>query len=136
MTNIRLLYQFQKIKTKLMAQYVYSRYFDAIKTHDHKKLKQIVACFPYVIKSRNALGLTGLMQAVASRNYDAITYLLHKGIDPNVMDQDGWTAKAWAVLLNDFESMKRLRGMSVLSDSTHNDLSGLAIVSLGSEHTI
>jgi len=120
-----------------MKRYVYSRYFDAIKTHDYKKLKQIVRWHPYVIKSRNALGLTGLMQAVASRNYDAITYLLNKGIDPNVMDQDGWTAKAWAVLLNDFESMKRLRGMSVLSHSTHNDLSGLAIVAVGSfGHTV
>jgi ankyrin repeat protein len=137
MMNIKLFYQFQKIKTELMRRYVYSRYFDAIKAHDHKKLKQIVRWHPYVIKSRNALGLTGLMQAVASRNYDAITYLLNKGIDPNIMDQDGWTAKAWAVLLNDFESMKRLRGMSVLSHSTHNDLSGLAIVAVGSfGHTV
>ncbi|MDO9305425.1 MAG: ankyrin repeat domain-containing protein [Sulfuricurvum sp.] len=114
-----------------MERYVNSRYFDAIKTHDHKKLKQIVKWYPRIIKSKNTLGLTGLMQAVASRNYDAITYLLNKGIDPNVMDQDGWTAKAWAVLLNDFESMKRLRGLSVLSHSLHNDVSGLAIVAIG-----
>ena len=114
-----------------MRRYVYSRYFDAIKTHDHKKLKQIVTLFPHILKSKNTLGLTGLMQAVASRNYVAITYLLNKGIDPNVMDQDGWTAKAWAVLLNDFESMKRLRGLSVLSHSLHNEVSGLAIVAIG-----
>jgi ankyrin repeat protein len=131
MTNIKLLYQFQIIKIKLMRRYVYSRYFDAIKTHDHKKLKQIVTLFPHILKSKNTLGLTGLMQAVASRNYAAITYLLNKGIDPNVMDQDGWTAKAWAVLLNDFESMKRLRGLSVLSHSLHNEVSGLAIVAIG-----
>jgi ankyrin repeat protein len=132
MTNIRLLYQFQKIKIKLIRRYASSRYFDAIKTHDHKKLKQILRWHPHIIKSKNTLGLTGLMQAVASRNYDAITYLLNKGIDPNVMDQDGWTAKAWAVLLNDFESMRRLRGVSVLSHSEDNDLSGLAIVAMGS----
>lgn len=131
MTNIKLLYQFQIIKIKLIQRYVYNRYFDAIKTHNHKKLKQIVTLFPHILKSKNTLGLTGLMQAVASRNYDAITYLLNKGIDPNIMDQDGWTAKAWAVLLNDFESMKRLRGLSVLSHSLHNDVSGLAIVAIG-----
>jgi ankyrin repeat protein len=100
--------------------------------HDHKKLKKIVTWFPHTIKSKNTLGLTGLMQAVASRNYDAITYLLNKGINANVMDQDGWTAKAWAVLLDDFESIRRLRGVSVLSHSLHNDLSGLAIIAIGS----
>lgn len=121
----------QIIKINLIHRYVYSRYFDAIKTHNHKKLKQIVTLFPHILKSKNTLGLTGLMQAVASRNYDAITYLLNKGIDPNVIDQDGWTAKAWAVLLNDFESMKRLRGLSVLSHSLHNDVSALAIVAIG-----
>ena len=132
MTKIKLLYQFQRIKIKFIRRYVNSRYFDAIKTNDHKKLKQIVTLFPHVLKSKNTLGLTGLMQAVASRNYDAITYLLNKGVDANVMDQDGWTAKAWAVLLDDFESMRRLRGASVLSHSLHNDLSGLAIVAIGS----
>lgn len=121
----------QIIKINLIQRYVSSRYFDAIKTHNHKKLKQIVTLFPHILKSKNTLGLTGLMQAVASRNYDAITYLLNKGIDPNIMDKDGWTAKAWAVLLNDFESMKRLRGLSVLSHSLHNDVSGLAIVAIG-----
>lgn len=131
MMKIKLLYKFQKTKIKIMERYVNSRYFDAIKTHDHKKLKQIVKWYPHIIKSKNTLGLTGLMQAVASRNYDAVTYLLNKGIDPNIMDQDGWTAKAWAVLLNDFESMKRLRGLSVLSHSLHNDVSGLAIVAIG-----
>lgn len=132
MTKIKLLYQFQRIKIKFMRRYVNSRYFDAIKTKDHKKLKQIARLFPRVLKSKNPLGLTGLMQAVASRNYDAITYLLNKGVDANVMDRDGWTAKAWAVLLDDFESMRRLRGVSVLSHSLHNDLSGLAIVAIGS----
>lgn len=121
----------QIIKINLIQRYVSSRYFDAIKTHNHKKLKQIVTLFPHILKSKNTLGLTGLMQAVASRNYDAITYLLNKGIDPNIMDKDGWTAKAWAVLLNDFESMKRLRGLSVLSHSLHNDVSGLAIIAIG-----
>ncbi len=132
MTKIKLLYQFQRIKIKFIRRYVNSRYFDAIKTNDHKKLKQIVTLFPHVLKSKNTLGLTGLMQAVASRNYDAITYLLNKGVDANVMDRDGWTAKAWAVLLDDFESMRRLRGVSVLSHTLHNDLSGLAIVAIGS----
>jgi ankyrin repeat protein len=132
MMKIKLLYQFQKTKIKLMRRYVNSRYFDAIKTNDHKKLKQIVTFFPHILKSKNTLGLTGLMQAVASRNYDAITYLLTKGIDANVMDRDGWTAKAWAVLLNDFVSMKRLKGLSVLAHS-----SGLAIVAIGSGgHTV
>lgn len=132
MTKIKLLYQFQRIKIKFIRRYVNGRYFDAIKTNDHKKLKQIVRLFPRILKSKNPLGLTGLMQAVASRNYDAITYLLNKGVDANVMDRDGWTAKAWAVLLDDFESMRRLRGVSVLSHSLHNDLSGLAIVAIGS----
>jgi ankyrin repeat protein len=110
------------------------RYFDAIKTNDHKKLKQIVTSFPHILKSKNGFGLTGLMQAVASRNYDAITYLLDKGVDANVMDQDGWTARTWAVLLNDFESMRCLRDVSVLSHSLHNDLSGLVIVAIGSRN--
>jgi ankyrin repeat protein len=127
MTKIKLLYQFQRIKIKFIQRYVKSQYFDAIKTNNHKKLKQIVTWFPHILKSKNTLGLTGLMQAVALQNYDAITYLLNKGADANVMDQDGWTAKAWAVLLNDFESMRRLRGLSVLSHSL-----SLAIVGMGS----
>jgi len=132
MTKIKILYQFQRIKIKFIHRYANKQYFDSIKIHDHKKLKRIVALFPHILKSKNPLGLTGLMQAVASRNYDAITYLLNKGVDANVMDKDGWTAKAWAVLLNDFESMRRLRGVSVLSHSLRNDLSGLAIVAIGS----
>lgn len=124
-----LLYQFKRMKVKIIKRYVNDIYFNAIKTHDHKKLNYVIACFPRIIKFKNSLGLTGLMQAVASRNYEAITYLLGKGIDANVMDRDGWTAKAWAVLLNDLESMKRLTGLSILSDS-----SGLVILSIGSKH--
>ena len=96
MTKIKILYQFQRIKIKFIHRYANKQYFDSIKIHDHKKLKRIVALFPHILKSKNPLGLTGLMQAVASRNYDAITYLLNKGVDANVMDKDGWTAKAWA----------------------------------------
>lgn len=131
MTTIQLFYKFTIIKSKLIRRYIHDGYFDAIKTHNHSKLKRILKWYPHVMKTKNSLGLTGLMQAVASRNYDAITLLLQSGIDPNVMDQDGWTAKAWAILMNDFESLKRLGQISVLIQALHTNLCGISMVGIG-----
>lgn len=94
-------------------------------------LKHIVKWFPKTLHSINSLGLNGLMQAVASRNYEAITYLLESGIDPNIMDQDGWSAKAWAILMNDHESLKRLSTVSVLTHSKHTNVCGMGLVAVG-----
>lgn len=131
MTTIQLLYKFTLLKSRQLLRYIHSGYFDAIKTHNHSKLKRILKWYPQVMKAKNSLGLTGLMQAVASRNYEAITLLLQKGIDPNVMDQDGWTAKAWAILMNDHESLKRLNSIGVLTHSLHNDVSALSLLGIG-----
>lgn len=106
-------------------------YFDAIRMHKQRKLKLILQCYPSMINVKNSLGLNGLMQAVASRNYDAIATLLQSGIDPNVMDQDGWTAKAWALLMNDHESLNRLGKISVLTHSLHNDVYGMSMIGIG-----
>lgn len=119
------------IKSNFLQRYIHDSYFNAIKTHNHSKLKRILKWYPHVMKTKNSLGLTGLMQAVASRNYEAITLLLQSGIDPNVMDQDGWTAKAWAILMNDHESLKRLSRISVLTHSLHNDVCGLSMLGVG-----
>lgn len=112
-------------------QLIKEKYFIAIKEQDDSGLRWIIFLFPHVLKARNTLGLTGLMQAVASRNHDAISILLQKGIDPNVMDQDGWTAKAWAILMNDLESLKRLREASILTHSLHNNICGMSMVGIG-----
>lgn len=127
-----LLSRLQRELLHLEKRYVFDAYFEAIKNHEHKHLNRIVRWFPKVLRTKNSLGLTGLMQAVASRNYDAIDHLLAQGIDPNVMDKDGWTAKAWAVFMNDQESLKRLHGLTALTHSIHNDVAGLAIVTMGS----
>lgn len=131
MITIQLFYKFTLIKFKLIRRYIRNGYFNAIKSHNNLKLKRILKLYPQVIKNKNSLGLTGLMQAVASRNYDAITLLLQSGIDPNVMDQDGWTAKAWAILMNDHESLKRLSQISVLTYSLDKKVCGMAIVGIG-----
>jgi hypothetical protein len=47
------------------------------------------------------------------------------------MDKDGWTAKTWAVFMNDQESLKRLRGLTVLTHSIHNDVLGFGLFSVG-----
>lgn len=106
-------------------------YFDAIRTHKQRKLKLILKCYPSLIKVKNPLGLNGLMQAVASRNYEAITTLLQFRIDTNVMDEDGWTAKSWAIFMNDHESLNRLSKISVLTHSLHNDVCGMSMVGIG-----
>jgi ankyrin repeat protein len=112
-------------------RYIFDAYFEAIKNYEHKHLNCIVRWFPTILGTKNSLGLTGLMQAVASRNYDAIDCLLAQGIDPNVMDKDGWTAKTWAVFMNDQESLKRLRGLTVLTHSIHNDVLGFGLFFVG-----
>lgn len=135
MTTIQLLYKFTLIKSRLLRRYIHNGYFHAIKTHNYSKLKRILQWYPHVMNAKNSLGLTGLMQAVASRNYEAITLLLQSGIDPNVMDQDGWTAKAWAILINDHESLKRLSRISVLTHSLHNDIFGMSMLGIGTTLT-
>lgn len=135
MTTIQLHYKFTLIQSRLLRRYFHDSYFAAIKTHNHPKLKRILKWYPHVTKTKNSLGLTGLMQAVASRNYKAITLLLQSGIDPNVMDQDGWTAKAWAIFMNDHESLKRLSRISVLTHSLHNDVFGMSMLGVGTTLT-
>ena len=95
------------------------------------QLRWIVRLFPMVLKMQNNLGFTGLMQAVVSKNYDAIDLLLKKGIDSNVLDSDGWSARGWAILMNDYESLKRLRGMGVLTHSLQNDIAGFGLLAVG-----
>jgi ankyrin repeat protein len=43
--------------------------------------------------------MTSVMQAVASRNYEAIDLLLDFGADINAVDKDGGSVKAWAFFL-------------------------------------
>lgn len=110
-------------------------YFDAIKNQKNSRLKKIVFWYPKILYVKNELGLTGLMQAVASRNYEAIGMLLKSGIDPDVMDQDGWTAKAWAILMNDYEAMRQLSSIGILTHSSQNNLLGISLVAIGNNYS-
>lgn len=42
-------------------------------------------------------GMTALMQASASGQYDVVKRLLKAGVNQNMQDKDGWTALMWAM---------------------------------------
>jgi len=95
--------------------------FSAIDKRDHHKLLALI------ITDRNLIdhpsrGLTPLMDATISKNYDAMRLLIQHGANINARDGDGWTAKSWAIFIRDKMAQRILSKASVLSSS--DDISG------------
>ncbi len=93
--------------------------FDAI---DRKENDKVLALM-LLLQQTNERGLTPLMDAVLSKNYDAMRLMLRHGANPNQTDVDGWSAKSWAVFIQDRTAQRILSKASVLIRS--EDVSGV-----------
>lgn len=103
--------------------------FMAIDQKDNDKVLALVVYDNYILKCKNRNGLTPLMDAVISKNYEAMRLMLLHGANPNQTDEDGWSAKSWAIFIQDKEAQKILSRVSVLSHS--DDISGAVLGSMG-----
>ena len=98
--------------------------FSAIDKRDHHKLLALIITDRNLIDHPNSRGLSPLMDATISKNYDAMRLLIQHGANVNALDGDGWTAKSWAVFIQDKTAQRILSKASVLSRS--DDISGAA----------
>jgi len=96
--------------------------FDAIDRKENDKVLALIVYAPLLLQQTNERGLTPLMDAVLSKNYDAMRLMLRHGANPNQTDMDGWSAKSWAVFIQDRKAQRILSKVSVLTRS--DDLSG------------
>ena len=102
--------------------------FEAIDKDDLDKVLALIVYDRSILQCTNKNGLTPLMDAVIGKKYDAVRLLLLHGADVNQRDQDGWTAKSWAMFIQDKEAQKILSKASVLSDT--DDISGIIFASM------
>ena len=96
--------------------------FSAIDKRDHHKLLALIITDRNLIDHPNSRGLSPLMDATIRKNYDAMRLLIQHGANVNASDGDGWTAKSWAVFIQDKTAQRILSKASVLSRS--DDISG------------
>jgi ankyrin repeat protein len=103
--------------------------FKAIDKEDNEKILALIVYRREILRAVNRNGLTPLMDAVIGKKYDAMRLLLLHGADANQRDQDGWTAKSWAMFIQDKEAQKILSKASVLCNT--DDISGMVWGSMG-----
>ncbi len=95
----------------------------AIKQSDNYTVTMMITSKSNLIEELNEQGLTPLMQAVAAKNYGAIEILISNGADVSRIDEDGWTARTWAIFIKDIKAQQLLsHNSSILINS--NDSSG------------
>ncbi|NOR56614.1 MAG: hypothetical protein GQ531_10480 [Sulfurovum sp.] len=98
-------------------------FYDAIKQNDNHTVTTMIASKPNLMEELNEQGLTPLMQAVTAKNYTAIEILISNGADVSRADEDGWTARTWAIFIKDIKAQQLLsHNSSILINS--NDSSG------------
>ena len=98
-------------------------FHDAIKESDNHTVTTMIVSKPDLIEKLDEKGLTPLMKAFAAKNYGAIEILISNGADVSRIDEDGWTARTWAIFIKDIKSQKLLsHHSSILINS--NDSSG------------
>ena len=102
-----------------------SKLFAAIDAGNIDKVLALIVYAPGLLRCTNGNGLTALMDAVISKEYDIMRLLLRHGANPAQRDQDGWTAYSWAVFIQDKEAQKILSKASRYSVvSNSDDISG------------
>ena len=98
-------------------------FHDAIKQNDNHTVTTMIASKPDLIEKLNKQGLTPLMKAVASKNYGTNEILILNGADVSRIDEDGWTARTWAIFIKDIKAQQLLsHHSSILINS--NDSNG------------
>lgn len=102
--------------------------FAAINTDNNERVLALIVTDNRILTQTNERGLTALMDATIGKKYDAMRLLLLHGANVNQQDEDGWTAKSWAVFVQDTEALKILSKTSVLSNT--DDISGALFGSL------
>jgi len=102
--------------------------FEAIDAKDNQRVLALIVFHGEMLNAANERGLTPLMDAVISKNYDAMRLLILHGVDVNHRDPDGWTAKSWAIFIQDREAQRILSKASVVSHS--DDISGAVFGSM------
>ena len=102
--------------------------FAAIDREDLEKILAYIVYDKTVMQLTNRSGLTPLMDAVIGKKYDAMRLLLLHGANANQVDKDGWSAKSWAIFIQDKEAQKILSKASVVSNS--DNISGAVFASM------
>lgn len=91
--------------------------FTAINADDNDKVLALIVMDKSILTQTNERGLTPLMDAVIGKKYNAMRLMLLHGVNMNQQDQDGWTAKSWAVFIQDKEAQKILAKASVVCNT-------------------
>ena len=62
-------------------------------------------------------GRNCLHHGASSGSASTIAWLLNQGLDPNLMDPDGWTSLHWAAKSGSVETLETLRNAEAVSSS-------------------
>lgn len=84
------------------------------------------------INARDTNNLTPLMNAVKGGNYDLVKLMLANGADPDLVDQDGWSAVMHAAWLNEPKMLRALAAgygakLGLVEKLTQSTALGLAV---------
>ena len=110
-------------KNRLSIKNPLKKLFASIDSGDVSKILALIVWDNSLLSQTNEKGLTPLMDATISKKYDVMRLLLLHGANMSQRDKDGWTAKSWAVFIQDKEALKILSRVSVLSNT--DDVSGV-----------
>jgi ankyrin repeat protein len=110
-------------KNRLSIKSPLKKLFASIDRGDVSKILALIVWDNSLLSQTNEKGLTPLMDATIGKKYDVMHLLLLHGANMSQTDEDGWTAKSWAVFIQDKEALKILSRVSVLSNT--DDVSGV-----------
>jgi ankyrin repeat protein len=115
-------------KNRLGIKNPLKKLFASIDNGDLSKILALIVWDNSLLFQTNEKGLTPLMDATIGKKYDVMRLLLLHGANTNQTDNDGWTAKSWAVFIQDKKALKILLRASVLSNT--DDVSGALLGSM------
>ena len=118
-------------KRKMIIKNPLEKLFLAIDSGDTEKVLAMIVYAPNLLSFTNRNGLTPLMDAVISKQYEVMRLLLLHGANTGQRDRDGWTAYSWATFIQDKEAQKILSKASrYVTVSNSDDISGAAFASM------
>jgi len=118
-------------KRKIIIKNPLEKLFLAIDTGDTDKVLAMIVYAPNLLSFTNRNGLTPLMDATISKQYDIMRLLLLHGANVGQRDRDGWTAYSWAIFIQDMEAQKILSKASRYNVVSNSDnISGTVFASM------